>query len=226
MKLAESTRDVLKNYYEIDPRLVYREGTSVWTQNMERSILAHAELEDPIPNDGFLYDISRLLGSLGGFTKDVDVEFHNTQIALVEGDLKANVTLSDPNMEPERVMERLGTDEWDDAQGTFRLKQKDLSTIMKFVRVYGLGHIAFHSDGSAIHLSAVDAAGEITDNATLRIADGNGTEFKHYLGVETIKLIESDYDVTLYKRGVSVFESANEEGAKLTYWIACEDVDE
>ena len=225
MKLAESTREVLKNYSEIDPRLVYREGTSVWTQNMERSILAHAELEESIPNKGFLYDIGRLLGILSTFGKDVEVEFHDTQIALAEGDRNARITLSPPEMEPERVMERLGTDGWDDTQGTIRLAKKDLAHIMKSARIFGLGHVAFHSDGISTYLSAVDALGEVEDTASVKIAEERkGSSFKHFLGIETIKLIDSDYDVTLYERGVAVFDSVDD-GAKLTYWIACEDVD-
>ena len=225
MKLSATTRQVLQNYSEIDPRFVYRQGKDIWTQNMERSILAQAVLDEEIPNDGFIYDISRFLGILSTFGKECEVEFGDTQILLSEGEKKTNFTLADPNIEPERVMEKLATDEWDDGETTFRLGEKDLAHIMKSARIFGLGHVSFHSDGSDIYLSAVDALGNTTDNASVKIADGNGSSFKHFLGIETIKVVDNDYDVTLYERGVAVLNSANENGAKMTYWVACEEVD-
>ena len=56
------------------------------------------------------------------------------------------------------------------------------------------------------------------------VIDSNnaGKVFSAIFKIENIKVMNFDYDVELSAKGIAKFKSANDEGPKLTYWIATE----
>ena len=123
-------------------------------------------------------------------------------------------------------MAPIDTSEWD-LNSRIRVRKENRAFILKSAHALDVGNVTISSDGKGIVLAAVDHFGEIRNDAQARVAEGDGCEYCHVFGVEDIdKLAANDYDVSLYERGVGVFEWVNEAGPKLTYWVAAQCLEE
>ena len=103
------------------------------------------------------------------------------------------------------------------------IKWEDLSNTLKAASVMGLPEIAISSDGSVINLEAISSKNPTADKYSNVIDSNNaGKVFSAIFKIENIKVMNFDYDVELSAKGIAKFKSANDEGPKLTYWIATE----
>jgi hypothetical protein len=78
--------------------------------------------------------------------------------------------------------------------------------------------VAFTSDGSTIKLSAVDSKKSTADKYEVVIAEGVETKpFNMIIKTDNLKLVQTDYEVTLSSKGMAHFKSD-----KVQCWIAIE----
>ena len=71
MQISESTREVLKNFAEINQNLLVNPGKKLSTISTMKNILAKAEIEEEFPQEMGIYDLHEFLGTLGLFQKPV-----------------------------------------------------------------------------------------------------------------------------------------------------------
>ena len=84
--------------------------------------------------------------------------------------------------------------------------------------VLQLPEVAFSSDGSTITLSAVDSKTSTADSYDVIIAEDVETPpFNMIIKTDNLKLVPTDYEVTLSSKGMAHFKSD-----KVQYWIAIE----
>ena len=58
MKLSKSTLDILKNFKEINQSILFKQGNSLKTISVMKNILAEATIEEELPRDFGIYDLS------------------------------------------------------------------------------------------------------------------------------------------------------------------------
>ena len=69
MKISDNTKEILKNFSEINPNLMITPGKTIKTISTMKNILATAEVEEDFPQDIAIYDLSEFLGMMSLFSK-------------------------------------------------------------------------------------------------------------------------------------------------------------
>ena len=69
MQLSESTKEILKNFSEINPNLMIKPGKQLKTISTMKNILATANVSEDFPQDIAIYDLNEFLGVMSLFTK-------------------------------------------------------------------------------------------------------------------------------------------------------------
>jgi|TARA_B110000908_G_scaffold5360_1_gene6827 hypothetical protein len=219
MKLSENTVSVLKSFAVINQGIEFKEGGVLQTISPQKSIMAKAEIEDVLPAQGCFYELNRFLGVLTLFD-DAQLQFNEKFVTVHDSKRSVNYTYADPQMIVTPPAKEIQLPAIDVA---VKVNWEDLSNTLKAASVMGLPEIAISSDGSVINLEAISSKNPTADKYS-NVIDGNnaGKVFSAIFKIENIKVMNFDYDVELSSKGIAKFKSANDEGPKLTYWIATE----
>jgi hypothetical protein len=219
MKLSENTVSVLKSFAVINQGIEFKEGGVLQTISPQKSIMAKAEIEDVLPAQGCFYELNRFLGVLTLFD-DAQLQFNEKFVTVHDSKRSVNYTYADPQMIVTPPAKEIQLPAIDVA---VPVKWEDLSNTLKAASVMGLPEIAISSDGSVINLEAISSKNPTADKYS-NVIDSNssGKVFNAVFKIENIKVMNFDYDVELSSKGIAKFKSANDEGPKLTYWIATE----
>ena len=219
MKLSENTVSVLKSFAVINQGIEFKEGGVLQTISPQKSIMAKAEIEDVLPAQGCFYELNRFLGVLTLFD-DAQHQFNEKFVTVHDSKRSVNYTYADPQMIVTPPAKEIQLPAIDVAVS---IKWEDLSNTLKAASVMGLPEIAISSDGSVINLEAISSKNPTADKYSNVIDSNNaGKVFSAIFKIENIKVMNFDYDVELSAKGIAKFKSANDEGPKLTYWIATE----
>lgn len=215
MNFTENTLAILKNFSEINPSVLFSKGNVLRTISPQKTAMASAVLDNDIEGDAAVYDLSRFLSTLTLF-KDPDVKFEKDKFIITSGKSKVSYSYAARNMimqPPEKDIELT------DAEAVIDIQWQDIINVIRAAGVLDLGEITFRSDGNNVIMGAIDSKNPTSDNYTVTVAENvdNLAKFDMIIKVENLKLLQSDYTVSLSTKGIAHFKSAN-----VSYWIALE----
>ena len=94
-----------------------------------------------------------------------------------------------------------------------------MSKIKRAAGVINAPDLVLEKNGAGSFLTAKDKKNDTANKYSQDIiATGDGT-YKFYFKVENLKLMDSDYNVTISSKNISHFDSKNKD---VEYWIALE----
>ena len=64
MKLSDRTINLLKNFATINQSILFKQGKSLRTISVMKNILAEATIEEELPKDFGIYDLSQFLNGI------------------------------------------------------------------------------------------------------------------------------------------------------------------
>ena len=64
MKISEQTKEVLKNFSNINQNLLVKSGTTLTTMSTMKNIVAKAEVKESFPKEFAIYDLNEFLSAL------------------------------------------------------------------------------------------------------------------------------------------------------------------
>ena len=217
MKISESTKEVLKNFAEINQNLLINPGKKLSTISTMKNILAKAEIEEEFPQELGIYDMHEFLGTLGLFQKPVLTFDEKNMVINEEGiSTSTNYYFSDPSVlvSPTKDIKMPPVDV------SFTLTQTDLAKVKKASAVMQLPDITVTAEtGGDIFLKAVDSKNSTSNDYKVKVGENAPANFTFHFKAENFKLIDGDYDVEITSKLVSKFTSVNND---LAYWIALE----
>lgn len=210
MKFSERTLTILKSFSTINKSILMKEGNVLKTITPEKTLVATATIEEQIPSQACVYDLSRFLSILGLY-KDPDIEFHDKYFLIAEGKQRTKYSFADISMihaAPEKQIELPTKDvvvnvAWDDMQ-----------SVIKAAGVLQFQEIAFVGQDGKIYLKAINSADVGADDYGVEIGNTED-EFKVIIKTDNLKLLPQDYNVTLCAKGISEFK-----GTDATYYVA------
>ena len=212
MKFSEDTLNVLKNFAQINPSVLFKPGNVIRTISPQKTVMASATVSDTFDTKAGVYDLSRFHATLGLFS-DPDVEFTQDKFVMKSGNSVVNYTYAAENMiitPPDKDIA------YDNPVATVELKWNDLTNVTRAANVLQLPEVAFVSDGEKIYLSAVDKKNATADKYNITLDSvSSGQEFEMVIKVDNLKLMPGDYKVNLCSNGLAHFI-----GEKVQYWIA------
>lgn len=215
MQLSESTKEILKNFSEINPNLMIKPGKQLKTISTMKNILATANVSEEFPQDIAIYDLNEFLGVMSLFTKP-QFTFDDKSLSIGEEgtSTKSKYYFADPSIltVPQKDVKM------PDAEVQFTLTETDLTKVKKAASMLQLPDIAITSKGSDITLSAIDKKNDTANNFSIKVGETN-SKFEFHFKTEHLKMLPGDYNVSISSKLISNFKHKSK---PIQYWIALE----
>mgnify|MGYP006278920527 CR=1 FL=1 len=220
MKLSKETLTVLKNFAGINDGLMFRPGNVLRTCDAQKQVMAETTITETIPGEFGIFDLNKFLSTLSLNEDDVDVQIDNGTKSLILKDASGRSTtvyrycdVSNIKNSPDKSVNMPEPDV------VFTLSQKDFEHAIRSSGILGTPNIAITSDGSKIHVCAVDPKDTSAHTNRLEVADGNGKVYNMLFKTENLKMIPGTYTVSISFRGIASFKHSSK---PIQYWVATE----
>ena len=210
MKFSNETLTVLKSFTSINKSILLAAGSVIKTITPEKTLIAIANINQEIPADACIYDLSRFLSILSLYN-DPDVEFNDKYFIISEGKRRTKYVFADLSMihtPPDKEI-NIPT-----ADVVVDVTADTLSSVLKAAGVLQFSEIAFVGEGGKCYLKAIDSANSNADDFGVEIGE-TVDEFRIIIKTDNLKLMPIDYEVTLCSKGISQFK-----GKDVTYYVA------
>ena len=215
MKLSKSTLDILKNFKEINQSILFKQGTSLKTISVMKNILAEATIEEEIPKDFGIYDLSQFLNGID-LHQSPDLDFTNdNHVVIKEGRMRSKYFFADPSVivsPPEKSITLPSVDV------EFTLRSSQLDRLLKAAGVYHLSDLSVVGDGKEIKMVVLDRKNDTSNDFSIVVGETD-KKFSMNFKVENIKIVPGTYEVKISRKLLSQFKSSEYD---LTYYIALE----
>ena len=217
MKLSESTLSLLKNFKDINQSILFKKGSKLRTISVMKNILAEATIDEELPKDFGIYDLSQFLNGLELHKPHVpNLDFTNeNHVVIHEGRMRSKYFFADPNcivLPPERPMTLPSEDV------TFELSTGQLDKLLKAAAIYQLPDLSVVGENGVVKLVVRDKKNDTSNDFSIIVGDTSDI-FSFNFKVENIKILPGTYDVVVSQKLISRFSSKNHD---LTYYIALE----
>ena len=212
MKLSDKTIQILKNFATINQSILVRPGNVLKTITPLKTILAQATVTENFEQEFAIYELPRFLGTISLFS-DPEFTFQEKYVTISSGKQRVNYTYADASMIMTPPSKEIS---FPDTEVEFTITAEQLSTISKAGAVLQMPEIAVVGEDGLISIRAIDSKNSSADVFSLDVGECD-KDFKVIFRPENLKLITSDYKVSITTAGICRFESDN-----LTYWVTTE----
>ena len=213
--LSKSTIELLKNFCSINKSLVINPGNKLSTLSINKNILAYADVEESFDSQLSIYDLGVFLGGLSLFEKPtIDTSKDNyVTVSDQAGRSKTRFFYADPDIitQPPEKEISLPTEDV-----KFRLDASTLQQLQRAASVYQLPDLCLYGDGETMSLRVTDKKNDTSNSYSVEVGQSD-SEYCYCFKVENLKLLLGDYNVTLSKSNVALFQ-----GEGIKYFIALE----
>ena len=214
MKLSSDTINLLKNFSDINPNILVKEGNKLSTISTMKNILAEADISESFDQEFAIYDLPEFLRSIDLFAKP-KLEFNggsNVMIADENSKQKIKYFFADKSVitAPSKsiTMPELFV--------SFTLKKEMFEKLMKGVTTLNLPDVSVVGDGKNITLRAADRKNNTSNTYSVDVGESD-KKFEAHYKAENFKLVTDDYDVDISAQKISHFTNRSR---PVQYWIA------
>ena len=215
MKLSEKTLSFLKNFSTINQSILFKQGTRLRTISVMKNILAEVTIDEEVPKDFGIYDLSQFLNGLS-LHQDPELDFANeNHVVIKEGRMRSQYFFADASVivtPPEKVIE-LPTEDV-----SFELKTEQLDKLLKAAAIYQLPDLAVVGGDGVVKILVRDKKNDTSNSFSITVGETD-KDFSFNFKVENIKILPGAYDVSVSSKLLSRFTSTIHD---LTYYIALE----
>ena len=213
--ITKPTIEVLKNFCSINKSIVIKPGNQIATLSINKNILAIADVEEQFESQISIYDLGVFLGGLSLFDQPkIDTSDSNyVTVSDQRGKSKTRFFYADPDIitqPPEKEITIPSVDV------KFRLEAGVLQQLQRAAMVYQLPDLCLYGDGTEMSLCVTDKKNDTSNSYSVQVG-ANDDEFCYCFKVENLKLLAGDYNVTISKQNVALFQ-----GSGIKYFIALE----
>ena len=213
--ISRPTIEVLKNFCSINKSIVIKPGNQIATLSINKNILAIADVEEQFESQISIYDLGVFLGGLSLFDQPkIDTTDSNyVTVSDQRGKSKTRFFYADPDIitqPPEKEITIPSVDV------KFRLEAGILQQLQRAAMVYQLPDLCLYGDGTEMSLCVTDKKNDTSNSYSVQVGVSDD-EFCYCFKVENLKLLAGDYNVTISKQNVALFQ-----GSGIKYFIALE----
>ncbi len=213
--ITKPTIEVLKNFCSINKSIVIKPGNQIATLSINKNILAIADVEEQFESQISIYDLGVFLGGLSLFDQPkIDTSDSNyVTVSDQRGKSKTRFFYADPDIitqPPEKEITIPSVDV------KFRLEAGVLQQLQRAAMVYQLPDLCLYGDGTEMSLCVTDKKNDTSNSYSVQVGSTDN-EFCYCFKVENLKLLAGDYNVTISKQNVALFQ-----GSGIKYFIALE----
>ena len=213
--ITKPTIEVLKNFCSINKSIVIKPGNQIATLSINKNILAIADVEEQFESQISIYDLGVFLGGLSLFDQPkIDTtETNYVTVSDQRGKSKTRFFYADPDIITQPPEKEITIP---DEDVKFRLEAGILQQLQRAAMVYQLPDLCLYGDGTEMSLCVTDKKNDTSNNYSVQVGVSDD-EFCYCFKVENLKLLAGDYNVTISKQNVALFQ-----GSGIKYFIALE----
>ena len=213
--ISRPTIEVLKNFCSINKSIVIKPGNKISTLSINKNILAIAEVEESFDSQISIYDLGVFLGGLSLFdSPKIDTTQSNyVTVSDQRGKSKTRFFYADPDIitqPPEKEINIPSEDV------KFRLEAGVLQQLQRAASVYQLPDLCLFCSDGTMNLCVTDKKNDTSNSYSVEVGESDD-QFCYCFKVENLKLLAGDYNVTISKQNVALFQ-----GDGIKYFIALE----
>ena len=216
MKLSDKTLSFLKNFSTINQSLLFKQGSKLRTISVMKNILAEATIDEELPKDFGIYDLSQFLNINTTLFQSPELDFENDGYVMIrEGRQRQRFFFADTSVivtPPDKSLE-LPTEDV-----SFELKTDQLDRLLKAAAISQLPDLCVVGENGAVKLLVRDKKNDTSSDYSVTVGETDKT-FSFNFKVENIKILPGTYNVVVSSKLLSKFTSTNHD---LTYYIALE----
>jgi len=216
LKLDNKTINVLKSFSQINPSMIFKEGSTMTTISPFKNIVARANVPVNFNKRFAIYELNKFLSCISMFNEPV-LSVSDSNITIQDSGKSLNYTLAsesalnfpltkDPNFPKADIK--------------FTLNNEILKEVEKALAILKLPDLIINGDGKKITIQAVDMKNPSGDVYKVEVGKTNKTfsaVFKPENFAVLSKTLTSSYEVEVSDRNFAHFAAED-----LEYWIAAE----
>tara|TARA_B100000989_G_scaffold182182_1_gene137007 strand:+ start:1570 stop:2223 length:654 start_codon:yes stop_codon:yes gene_type:complete len=215
MKLSNETREILKNYANINSNLLVNTGNKIATMSSMKNIVSVAELPDTFETEFAIYDLNEWLSAMSLFN-DPELDFGENSVRMWEGNQSLKYFYSDPTV----VTTPKSDITFPTSDATFTLTKDTFNKVLKAASVLNAPDMVLDTGDVGIMLLRVsDRKNDTSNNFSIEVGEGATPNQKFFFKVENLKLLSGDYEVEVSTKGISKFKNVSK---NIEYFIALE----
>tara|TARA_X000000950_G_C13721648_1_gene580514 strand:- start:269 stop:922 length:654 start_codon:yes stop_codon:yes gene_type:complete len=215
MKLSNETREILKNYANINSNLLVNTGNKIATMSSMKNIVSIAELPDTFETEFAIYDLNEWLSAMSLFN-DPELDFGENSVRMWEGNQSLKYFYSDPTV----VTTPKSDITFPTSDATFTLTKDTFNKVLKAASVLNAPDMVLDTGDVGIMLLRVsDRKNDTSNNFSIEVGEGATPNQKFFFKVENLKLLSGDYEVEVSTKGISKFKNVSK---NIEYFIALE----
>ena len=215
MKLSNETREILKNYANINSNLLVNTGNKIATMSSMKNIVSIAELPDTFETEFAIYDLNEWLSAMSLFN-DPELDFGENSVRMWEGNQSLKYFYSDPTV----VTTPKSDITFPNSDAAFTLPKDTFNKVLKAASVLNAPDMVLDTGDVGIMLLRVsDRKNDTSNNFSIEVGEGATPNQKFFFKVENLKLLSGDYEVEVSTKGISKFKNVSK---NIEYFIALE----
>lgn len=216
LKLDNKTINVLKSFSQINPSMIFKEGSTMTTISPFKNIVARANVPVNFNKRFAIYELNKFLSCVSMFN-DPTLSVNDSNITIKDSGKSLNYTLAsesalnfpltkDPNFPKADIK--------------FTLNNEILKEVEKALAILKLPDLIINGDGKKITIQAVDMKNPSGDVYKVEVGKTDKTfnaVFKPENFAVLSKSLTTSYEVEVSDRNFAHFSADD-----LEYWIAAE----
>ena len=218
MELSENTLNVMKNFSNINPNIMIREGNVLKSMSEGRNVLSRAEVTESFPKDFGIYDLNEFISVLS--LVDVprlkfDDEYATISDSTGRSKVKYFFSPEETLTSPQKDVTMPAVDV------SFVLTNDTLNKLRRASSALGHSEVSITNNNGVLNLSIVDTKNS-TSNAFSIDVDGefpSDAQFNFILSIANLKILPGDYKVDISSKLITQFTHKE---MNVQYWIALE----
>ena len=199
MKLSDNTLSLLKNFSTINQSILFKQGSKLRTISVMKNILAEATVQEELPKDFGIYDLSQFLNGLS-LHQSPELDFENEGFVMIlEGRQRQRFFFADPSVivtPPDKSLE-LPTEDV-----SFELKTDHLDRLLKAAAISQLPDLCVVGENGAVKLLVRDKKNDTSNDYSVTVGETDKT-FSFNFKVENIKILPGTYNVVVSSKLLS-----------------------
>lgn len=218
MNLNDRSIEVLQNFSQINPSIVFNEGDVLRTISPTKTVIAKARLNHEVETQFAIYDLSRFLGILSTFRGFAEPTFEIEEKKLkifADGRVvtftcaPTDLVVAPPQKDPA----------FDGSVVSMKITESNLEEVRRAIGIMDFPELTIVGEDGKIILRGTDTKNTTSDKYDVVVGETD-QEFCAVFKIDNLKLISQDYDVSIYSKGgagISHFK-----GSDVEYWVAIE----
>ena len=218
MEISENTMSILKNFSEINSKMLFKQGNALRTMSEARNVLATAHVDQDFPQQFGIYDLKEFIGVLS-LVDQPNLQFNDESVTIGDTSGRSKVRYF---FSPEETLTTPQKDiNMPDCEVKFTLDSETLNKLKGAASTLGHEEVSITPGEGVLTLSVLDKDNSTSNTYSIDIPFDAKPDsgFNFIINISNLRLIPGNYEVAISSKLISEFKKKD---VNVTYWIALE----